>query len=311
MAGQSAGLNTIGKNLEEDMSTDEREAERALTEQVVASFANTEDARLRTLMQSLIRHMHAFVREVEPTEAEWMSAIRFLTATGKMCDDLVRQEFILLSDTLGVSMLVDAINHRLATGATDTTVFGPFYIEGMPERAYGENMAFTPGAPALVHGRVLTTTGEPIAGALLDVWQTADNGMYSGQDTAQPHGNLRGRYRTDAEGRYAITTIVPVSYPIPTDGPVGQMLEATGRHPWRPAHLHFMIKAPDYRTLVTHLFDKDDPYLQSDAVFGVKPSLMVAYDERSAEDELARRFGFNGSYREARYDFVLDGSAAS
>lgn len=292
------------------MSIDEREAERALTDQVLASFANTEDARLRTLMQSLVRHMHAFVREVEPTEAEWMAAIRFLTATGKMCDDLVRQEFILLSDTLGVSMLVDAINHRLATGATDTTVFGPFYIEGMPERAYGENMAFTPGAPALVHGRVLTTTGKPIAGALLDVWQTADNGMYSGQDTEQPHGNLRGRYRTDAEGRFAITTILPVSYPIPTDGPVGQMLEATGRHPWRPAHLHFMIKAPGYRTLVTHLFDKDDKYLQSDAVFGVKSSLMVAYHERPAGDELARRFNVDGDYREARYDFVLDGSAA-
>jgi hydroxyquinol 1,2-dioxygenase len=293
------------------MSTDERAAERALTGQVVASFANTEDARLRTLMQSLVRHMHAFVREVEPTEAEWMAAIRFLTATGKMCDDLVRQEFILLSDTLGVSMLVDAINHRLATGATDTTVFGPFYIEGMPERADGENMAFTPGSPALVHGRVLTTQGEPVAGALLDVWQTADNGMYSGQDTAQPHGNLRGRYRTDADGRFAIRTIVPVSYPIPTDGPVGRMLEATGRHPWRPAHLHFMIKAPGYRTLVTHLFDKDDPYLQSDAVFGVKPSLMVEYRERAAGDELARRFDFNGDYREAQYDFVLDASDGS
>ncbi|AFT86034.1 intradiol ring-cleavage dioxygenase [Paraburkholderia phenoliruptrix] len=280
--------------------------ERALTEQVVASFAKTEDARLRTLMQTLVRHMHAFVREVEPTESEWMSAIRFLTATGKMCDDLVRQEFILLSDTLGVSMLVDAINHRLATGATDTTVFGPFYIEGMPERAYGENMAFTPGAPALVHGRVLTTTGEPVAGALVDVWQTADNGMYSGQDRAQPHGNLRGRYRTDAEGRYAITTIVPVSYSIPTDGPVGQMLEATGRHPWRPAHLHFMIEAPHHRSLVTHLFDEDDPHLDSDAVFGVKPSLKVRYRERSPDEAVGRAFGFQSRFREAYYDFILE-----
>ena len=217
------------------MSIHGSEAERALTEQVVARFANTPDARLRTLMQSLVRHLHAYVREVEPTEAEWFAAIRFLTETGQMCDDVVRQEFILLSDTLGVSMLVDAINHRYATGATDTSVFGPFYIEGMPERAYGENMAFTRGTPALVHGRVLTTDGKPVASALLDVWQTADNGMYSGQDTAQPHGNLRGRYRTDDEGRYAIRTIVPVCYPIPTDGPVGRMLNATGRHPWRPA----------------------------------------------------------------------------
>jgi catechol 1,2-dioxygenase len=290
------------------MSTSDKEAERALTEQVVASFANTPDERLRTLMQSLVRHVHAFVREVEPTESEWMAAIRFLTATGKMCDDLVRQEFILLSDTLGVSMLVDAINHRYATGATDTTVFGPFHIRGMPERTYGENMAFTPGTPALVHGRVLSTDGSPVAGAVLDVWQTAGNGMYSGQDTAQPHGNLRGRYRTDADGRYAITTIVPVSYPIPTDGPVGQMLEATARHPWRPAHLHFMIEASGYRTLVTHLFDEADPFLSSDAVFGVKPSLKVAYAERSGGDELAGAFGLHGPFREARYDFVLDRS---
>lgn len=290
------------------MTNSESEAERALTDQVVESFANTPDPRLRMLMQSLVRHLHDFVREVEPTEAEWMAAIRFLTATGKMCDDLVRQEFILLSDTLGVSMLVDAINHRYATGATDSTVFGPFYIRGMPERAYGENMAFSVGTPALVHGRVLSTDGRPIPDAVLDVWQTAENGMYSGQDAKQPHGNLRGRYRTDEEGRYAIKTIVPVSYPIPTDGPVGRMLEATGRHPWRPAHLHFMIDAPRHRTLVTHLFDEDDPYLKSDAVFGVKPSLLVAYRERVAGDEVGRAFGFDGRFREARYDFVLDRS---
>jgi len=290
------------------MSTTSKDSERELTEQVVASFANTRDERLRTLMEALVRHMHAFVREVEPTEAEWMSAIRFLTDTGKMCDDLVRQEFILLSDTLGVSMLVDAINHRYATGATDTTVFGPFYIRDMPERAHGENIALSPGAPALVHGRVMTTDGEPVADAVLDVWQSAENGMYSGQDTEQPLSNLRGRFRTDAEGRYAIRTIVPVSYPVPTDGPVGQMLKATGRHAWRPAHLHFMIDAPGYRKLVTHVFNKGDPYLESDVVFGVKSSLMVDYHERDADHDLARRFGFDGPFREARYDFVLDRS---
>ncbi|RKT20322.1 hydroxyquinol 1,2-dioxygenase [Paraburkholderia sp. RAU2J] len=279
-----------------------------LTEQVVASFENTPNPRLRALMQSLVRHLHAFVHETEPTEAEWMAAIRFLTETGKMCDDVVRQEFILLSDTLGVSMLVDAINHRYETGATETTVFGPFYIKGMPERAFGENMAHTPGAPVVVCGRVLTIDGAPITDAVLDVWQTAENGMYSGQDTQQPHGNLRGRYRTDAEGRYAITTILPVSYPIPTDGPVGKMLDATGRHPWRPAHLHFMIDAPGYRTLVTHLFDKHDPYLKSDAVFGVKPSLMVQYRQRAGNDQFARQFKLNGPYREATYDFILDRS---
>ncbi|VWB52484.1 intradiol ring-cleavage dioxygenase [Burkholderia aenigmatica] len=290
------------------MSHDHHDDDARLTGQVVASFDGTPSPRLRALMQSLVRHLHAFVRETELTEAEWMAAIRFLTETGKRCDDAVRQEFILLSDTLGVSMLVDAINHRFATGATETTVFGPFYIEGMPDRAYGENMACTPGVPAVVHGRVLTTDGKPVANAVLDVWQTAENGMYSGQDTAQPHGNLRGRYRTDAEGRYAITTILPISYPIPTDGPVGKMLEATGRHPWRPAHLHFMIDAPGCRTLVTHLFDEDDPYLKSDAVFGVKPSLMVAYRRCDADDALARQFGLTGPYREVTYDFVLDRS---
>lgn len=290
------------------MTNDHQDGDTRLTEQVVASFDATPNPRLRVLMQSLVRHLHAFVRETELTEAEWMAAIRFLTETGQMCDDVVRQEFILLSDTIGVSMLVDAINHRFATGATETTVFGPFYIKGMPDRAYGENMAFTPGTSVVVHGRVLTTGGAPVADAVLDVWQTADNGMYSGQDTEQPHGNLRGRYRTDAEGRYAITTILPVSYPIPTDGPVGRMLDATGRHPWRPAHLHFMIDAPGYRTLVTHLFDEDDEYLKSDAVFGVKPSLMVAYRPRAADEGIARQVGLNGPYREATYDFVLDRS---
>ncbi|ODV43899.1 6-chlorohydroxyquinol-1,2-dioxygenase [Cupriavidus sp. UYMMa02A] len=287
------------------METNHTAAEAAITDQVIERLANTPDPRLKTLMQALVRHLHAYVREVEPTEEEWFAAIQFLTDTGKMCDGMVRQEFILLSDTLGVSMLVDAINHRQATGATDTTVFGPFYIAGMPERECGENMAETPGRPALVHGHVRSPDGTPVAGAVLDIWQTADNGMYSGQDTAQPAGNLRGRYRTDADGYYAIRTIVPVSYPIPTDGPVGRMLNATDRHPWRPAHLHFMIDAPAHRKLVTHLFNQGDPYLDSDAVFGVKPSLQVAYEERPAGHALASRFGFDGPFQEARYDFVL------
>ncbi|HTH59009.1 MAG TPA: intradiol ring-cleavage dioxygenase [Paraburkholderia sp.] len=287
------------------METLHTHAEAALTEQVLARFADTPDARLKTLMQALVRHLHAYVREVEPTMDEWFAAIQYLTDTGKMCDGAVRQEFILLSDTLGVSMLVDAINHRHADTATDTTVLGPFYIDGMPDRAYGENMAFTPGVPAIVHGRVRSVSGEPLADAVLDMWQTANNGMYSGQDTEQVRGNLRGRYRTDDEGRYAIRTIVPTSYPIPTDGPVGRMLNATRRHPWRPAHLHFMIDAAGHRRLVTHLFNRDDPYLDSDAVFGVKESLKVDYAPRDADDPLAKRFGFDGPFREARYDFVL------
>lgn len=280
-------------------------AEAMITEKAIASFGATPDARLRKLVQSLVHHLHAFAQEVELTEQEWLEGIRFLTSTGQMCDGLVRQEFILLSDVLGLSMLVDAVNHRAQHAVTESTVFGPFYIEGMCDREYGENMALTPGAPALVTGKVTDADGNPLANATLDIWQTAANGMYSGQDTEQPVGNLRGRYHTDEQGRYAIRTVVPVSYPIPTDGPVGQLLSATGRHPWRPAHLHFMIEAPGYRTLVTHLFNHDDPYLDSDAVFGVKDSLRVVYQPREADDPLAATFGFKSAFQHAAYDFVL------
>jgi catechol 1,2-dioxygenase len=281
-------------------------AEDRITTAVLERLGATPDPRLRAMMLSLIEHLHAFVRAVEPTEQEWFTAIRFLTETGQKCDGKVRQEFILLSDTLGVSMLVDAINHRKSAGATESTVFGPFYIAGMPERAAGENMASTPGEPALIHGRVTTADGRPIAGAVLDVWQTATNGMYSGQDTERPEGNLRGKYRSDAQGGYAIRTVVPVSYPIPTDGPVGRLMAATGRHPNRPAHVHFMISAPGYQTLVTHLFRAGDPYLDSDAVFGVKSSLVVDFEKRADPDATARRFGIETPYYEARYDFALD-----
>lgn len=280
-------------------------AETALTDTVAAAFAQTPDARLRQLMQSLVRHLHAFVADVEPTEAEWMAAIRFLTETGQICDGAVRQEFILLSDTLGVSMLVDAINHRKPGQATESTVFGPFYMAGMPDRAPGEDMARTPGEPALVHGTVRDTEGRPLAGAVLDVWQTAANGMYSGQDREQPHGNLRGRYRSGEDGSFAIRTILPVSYPIPGDGPVGRMMAATGRHIFRPAHLHFMIDAPGHQRLVTHLFNAGDPYLASDAVFGVKPSLVLQYVRQGANSPLGRRHGFESDFHEGRYDFVL------
>lgn len=280
--------------------------EARITAQALASFAGTTDPRLRQLVQGLVRHLHAFASEMELTEAEWFEGIRFLTATGQKCDDVVRQEFILLSDVIGLSMLVDAINHRAAAHVTESTVFGPFYIAGMPERGYGENMAFSPGVPALVTGRVLDDEGRPVAGASLDVWQTAENGMYSGQDETQQHGNLRGRYLSDEQGRYAIRTIVPVSYPIPTDGPVGQLLNATGRHPWRPAHLHFMIKAPGHRSLVTHLFNQHDRYLDSDAVFGVKDSLLVAYEPCAAGHPQAAEFDMGDDFRLANYDFVLE-----
>jgi len=288
------------------MTDKDKAIESLISQQAVNSFNDARNARYKQIMQSLVHHLHAFVREVELTEKEWFEGIGFLTDTGHKCDGLVRQEFILLSDTLGISMLVDAINHRHSATATETTVFGPFYIEGMPEREFGENMAFTPGEPALVRGRVVDTQGNPLADAVLDVWQTAENGMYSGQDVEQPFGNLRGRYRTDADGYFAIRTIVPVAYPIPTDGPVGRMLDAANRHAWRPAHLHFMIEVPGYRKLVTHLFNHDDPYLASDAVFGVKHSLQVIYEDRRTHDRLSARLGMDVPFKRASYEFVME-----
>ena len=280
--------------------------ESLISRQAVNSFNNAPNARYKQIMQSLVHHLHAFVSEVALTEREWFEGIGFLTDTGHKCDGLVRQEFILLSDTLGVSMLVDAINHRHSATATETTVFGPFYIDGMPDREFGENMAFTPGEAALVRGRVVDIHGNALAGAVLDVWQTAENGMYSGQDTEQPFGNLRGRYRTDADGCFAIRTIVPVAYPIPTDGPVGRMLDAANRHAWRPAHLHFMIDVPGYRKLVTHLFNHDDPYLQSDAVFGVKQSLQVIYEDMTCHDDVSARLDMDVPFKRACYEFVME-----
>jgi hydroxyquinol 1,2-dioxygenase len=288
------------------MTDQDKVIESLISEQTVNSFNGAPDARYKQIMQSLVRHLHAFVSDVELTEQEWFEGIRFLTETGQTCDGLVRQEFILLSDTLGVSMLVDAINHRHSANATETTVFGPFYIEGMPDREYGENMAFTAGEAVLVRGRVVNTHGDALAGAVLDVWQTAENGMYSGQDSTQPFGNLRGRYRTDADGYFAIRTIVPVCYPIPTDGPVGRMLNTANRHPWRPAHLHFMIQRPGYRKLVTHLFNHDDPYLDSDAVFGVKQSLQVIYEPRVTHDDLSESLGLELPFKRACYEFVME-----
>jgi catechol 1,2-dioxygenase len=288
------------------MTDQDKAIESLISQQAVNSFNDAPNARYKQIMQSLVRHLHGFVSEVELTEQEWFEGIGFLTDTGHKCDGLVRQEFILLSDTLGVSMLVDAINHRHSAMATETTVFGPFYIDGMPDREFGENMAFTAGETALVRGRVVDIHGNALAGAVLDVWQTAENGMYSGQDTEQPFCNLRGRYRTDADGCFAIRTIVPVAYPIPTDGPVGRMLDAADRHAWRPAHLHFMIEVPGYRKLVTHLFNHDDPYLASDAVFGVKQSLQVIYEDLSTHDDVSAKLGMEVPFKRACYEFVME-----
>jgi hydroxyquinol 1,2-dioxygenase len=221
------------------------------------------------------------VRDVDLSMDEWMAAIQFLTRTGQISDDK-RQEFILLSDTLGISMLVDAINHRMPQGATETTVLGPFYVQNPPELASGADISGDErGTPMHVTAEVAAPDGTPLADATVDVWQSDEDGFYDVQKPGLDHADLRARFRTDARGRVSFWTIVPKFYPIPDDGPVGDMLAATARHPYRPAHIHFMIAAPGYETLVTHLFIEDDPYLDSDAVFGVKQSLIVSPIERA------------------------------
>ena len=252
--------------------------EAALTQAVLAKLEGAGDARFKTVMSSLIRHLHAFIGETALTEQEWRTAIDFLTATGHRCD-AKRQEFILLSDTLGVSMLVDAINHRKPDGATETTVLGPFYASGARDMPMWADIAGdAPGEAAYVSGSVLDVAGNPIAGALLDVWQTDGEGFYDAQRPGGKAHYARGKFTTAADGRYGFRTVKPVSYPVPTDGPVGRMLLGMGRHPYRPAHVHVIVSAPGYERVATHLFVKGDPYLDSDAVFGVKPSLIVAFE---------------------------------
>ncbi|HKA45854.1 MAG TPA: intradiol ring-cleavage dioxygenase [Burkholderiales bacterium] len=278
--------------------------EANLSDAVVARLAKTTDPRFKEVMTSLIRHVHAFVREVELTEEEWFEAIKFLTATGQKCD-AKRQEYILLSDVLGVSMLVDAINHRRGAGATENTVLGPFYVHGAPEIENGGDMAKGwDGEPTYVSGRVLSTDGKPIPGALLDMWQSNTEGWYDVQLADTGGRQLRAKLRADAEGGFRFRTIKPTAYPVPTDGPVGQILDRMGRHPMRPAHLHFIVTAPSYETVVTHLFVEGDPYLESDAVFGVKNSLVVDF-RRNNSEEAARKVGLKAPFCEASYEFVL------
>ena len=278
--------------------------EAEITQNVLDSLANTPDPRLKQVMSALISHLHAFIREVGLTQEEWMRAIQFLTRTGQICDEK-RQEFILLSDITGTSMLVDAINHRLASGATESTIFGPFYREGARELPMGANISQDErGEPVVVSGRVLSTEGTPVPGALLDIWETGENGLYEQQDPDQPDMNLRGKFRTDGEGRYCFVGIKPVSYSIPDDGPVGQLLRALGRHPFRPAHIHLLISAEGFVPVTTHLFVKGDPYLASDAVFGTKDSLVVDF-LRDDSEAAAARYGVSTPFYTVEYDFVL------
>ncbi|MBT6441701.1 MAG: intradiol ring-cleavage dioxygenase [Alphaproteobacteria bacterium] len=272
---------------------------------VLARLANCSNPRLREVMESVTRHLLEVVREVKPTPAEWFQAIQFLTETGQMCDDN-RQEWILLSDILGVSMLVDAQNHRKPDGATESTVLGPFHVDGAPVLELGATISRDgKGDICVVEGRVSDIDGTPIPGATLDVWQASDDGYYDVQQPGvQPEMNLRGRFATDADGRYWFRTVMPRSYPIPDDGPVGGLLRGMGRHPYRPAHIHFIVEAFGFDPVTTHIFVAGDEYLQSDAVFGVKKSLVRNFatvtDQAKADD-----FGVPAPFRHVEQPFVL------
>ncbi|AEQ50385.1 intradiol ring-cleavage dioxygenase [Pelagibacterium halotolerans] len=254
------------------------------------------DARLATIMASLVKHLHAFAKEVELTQAEWEVGIDFLTRTGQICSG-ERQEFILLSDTLGLSMLVDAINNRRPEGATENTVFGPFHVDGAPVRQMGDTISLDgKGEPCRYSGHVRNLDGKPIEGARIDVWCDNADGFYDVQQPGiQPKWNNRGVFVTGADGTYDFIGIKPVSYPIPDDGPVGKMLAALGRHPYRPAHMHYLVTAPGYQKLVTHTFVGGDPYLESDTVFGVKKSLVAPF-VRTPDSDIAWQ---------STFDFVL------
>jgi catechol 1,2-dioxygenase len=274
-------------------------------EVVAKRNANAADPRLRAVMEMIVRKLHEAVKEIEPTEQEWMRAILFLTETGQTCTDW-RQEWILLSDVLGVSMLVDAINHRKPSGASESTVLGPFHIAGAPELPMGADICRdAKGDPMRVRGRILDTNGNPVADARIDVWQANDEGFYDVQQKGiQPEFNLRGVFRTGSDGRYWFRGVKPKYYPIPDDGPVGRLLKDLGRHPYRPAHLHYIIEAAGFERLVTHIFDRNDPYIGSDAVFGVKEGLLATF--RRIEDPAAiAEMGFKRPFYDVEFDFVL------
>jgi hydroxyquinol 1,2-dioxygenase len=281
--------------------------ENTITDAVLERLSFATSPRTREISEALVRHLHAFVREVRPTQEEWMAGIEFLTRTGQMCS-ATRQEFILLSDTLGVSMLVDAINHARAEVATETTVLGPFYLSGPPEMPLGTDISTSgKGDPMIVEGTVRDSSGAPVAGAWIDTWQADADGVYDvqrGGGNETPALDLRARFRTDAEGRFWFRSITPCYYPVPDDGPVGEMLKAQGRHANRPAHAHFMIGAPGFETLVTHLFIADSPYIDSDAVFGVKDSLVCQLEKQAPGLTPAGNCAEQHSAL-LRYDFVL------
>jgi hydroxyquinol 1,2-dioxygenase len=279
--------------------------EENLTEAVVARLKDVKSPRFRQLMTSAIRHLHAFAREVELTEEEWFEGIKFLTAVGQKCDDK-RQEFILLSDVLGLSMMVVALNHKTAPGATEATVLGPFFAHGAPEFEYGADLregCTVKGEDVYVSGRVLSVDGRPIANAVLDIWQAKADGIY---DVQEPNAEfeLRGRVKANAKGEYAFKSYKPKFYGVPTDGPVGDLLRAMSRHPMRPAHMHAIVSAPGYEPVITHVFVEGDPYLDSDAVFAVKDSLIGSYRKVDSPEE-AKKLGMPNPFLKLEWNFHL------
>ena len=271
-------------------------ARNELTQAVRESFAQASSERTKTILDALVRHLHGFIVETELTEREWSEAIDFLTRTGQISDEK-RQEFILLSDVLGASMLVIGINNRKPEQATPATVVGPFYVPESPRYENGENIGNgAPGTPCLVRGRIVAASGETIAGARIDVWQADEAGMYDVQYKDLPDTQGRGHLFSEVDGRFWFWTVRPEAYPIPTDGPVGELLNAGGRRAMRPAHIHFRIEAAGHQTLTTHIFAQGDPYIQSDAVFGVKSSLVVPFVAHLDEEN---------SFHTVDFDFIL------
>ncbi len=284
--------------------------ESELADAVIARMDRVQDPRFKQIMTSLVRHLHAFAREVELTEEEWFEGIKFLTAVGQKCDDK-RQEFILLSDVLGLSMLVVAMNHRAPEGATESTVLGPFFVHGAPEFDNDADLtrgAKIPGEPTYVTGRITSVDGKPVAGATIDVWQARANGVYDIQDPSSEF-ELRGRIKAGPDGRYGFKTYKPAFYGVPTDGPVGIILDKMARHPMRPAHLHMIVNAPGYQQVITHVFVKGDPYLESDAVFAVKPSLVADFRRVDAPEE-AKRLGLPNPFTRVEFDIRLAAEGA-
>jgi hydroxyquinol 1,2-dioxygenase len=279
--------------------------ETTITQAVIARHTNINSERLHTVITGLVQHLHGFARDVQLTEAEWAAGIGFLTAVGHTCSP-TRQEFILLSDTLGLTTLVVAQNHRKPVGCTEATVLGPFHVEDAPERLLGTDVGNgAEGEPCFVRGSIRGLAGDPIAGAVIEVWQADANGMYDIQYEGLDEHRARATLRSGPDGGYHFRSIVATPYPIPHDGPVGQMLKALNRHPWRPAHLHFRISAPGFQPLVTHVFRDGDPYLDSDAVFGVRSSLVADWVRHPAGPAPDGQV-LDTPFHTLDFDFVLD-----